>query len=125
MHLIINETVQQSLKRLKNYAEKHPLSMDDLLDTYNKQLEPVGTTEEHSCYVPTGFKVVFSIEKQVHGNTRHLSMSVDREGKLPSPQAVYLIMQLLGFTCTLEGADQVWVEEYAPNQSAINVLEVI
>lgn len=118
--LILNDEVKENLHQLRDYAEKHPLSFNDLLDIYNRQKEPPGNTKGYFIYVPVGYKVVFSVEQQKE-KIRHLSVGVGRENKFPSPEAVNVIMEHLGFRNTLHSGNcKVWIEE----NIAVNVVEL-
>ena len=122
--LILDGETKDKLQNLVAYAENNPLTMDDLLDTYNKQLAPVGDMSGHVVNLPFGFRVVYSIEQQVKGDVRHLSISVDDEGKLPNDVAVREVMKLIGFKNELEKCI-IKLEEIGPNRQAINVWEIV
>ncbi|MEK6829101.1 MAG: hypothetical protein AABY15_03160 [Nanoarchaeota archaeon] len=122
--LIIDDEIKDKLKNLASYAERNPFTMDDLLDTMNKQLAPAGDMEHYVVHIPFGYKVAFSIEQQAVGDVRHLSMSVDAVGKLPNVIAVEEIMKIIGFKNKLENC-VVKLEDIGENRQAINVLEII
>jgi hypothetical protein len=69
--------------------------------------------------IPDGYRVVFSIEEQPIGWCRHLSVSVDKKGKYPTPQAVELIMQEFGMGNDIDNSLKVWMEKEG---EAINVV---
>lgn len=121
---IIDEEVKSKLSKLAEHAYKNPFSMDDLLDLYNNQGKPAGDFDEFTVVLPFGYRIVFSIEKQVPGDIRHLSMSVDADGKLPNDVVVRECMKMLGFENELENCI-VSLEDISPNRQAINVLEII
>jgi len=120
--LIIDDLVRRCLEGLAEHAEENPLTMDDLLDTYNKQKKPIGDDDMHVVELPFGYRVVYSIEEQPVGKVRHLSMSVNEDKKLPNMEAVKEIMKILGFRNDIQDC-YVKLEDYAPNRQAINVLE--
>ena len=70
--------------------------------------------------IPDGYRAAFSIEEQPAGFVRHLSVSVDVPGKLPSVPAVRTIAEAFG----VNGWQRVWIEEFDPGHSAVNILEV-
>jgi hypothetical protein len=124
--LIIGETEQAELQRIKQYAEAHPYDLEAMVDRGRGKRVAPGELSVYRCLIPVGFKVVFSVEDhpQRSGKTirmRHLSVSVSAFNKLPSPEAVQLIMDELGFK-------RPWQEchidtEKFPGGQAITVIE--
>lgn len=82
----------------------------------------------HSLLLPIGFRATYSREIQPNapppGLCHHLSVSVDRPGKLPSPEAVKMILQEFGMGA-LDEADALWIEEIGPGERAINVVKLV
>ena len=122
--LMIDNEYSKKITDLKTFAELNPLTMDDLLDMYNKAKPVAGDTEGYYLYIPMGYKVVFTIEKQVKGDVRHMSMSVKDAKMLPNPFAVEQMLKLLGFkneliNCIID------LEPVGDGHQAINVLELI
>ena len=122
--LVIDEELKSNISKLVAYAEKNPFTMDDCLDVYNKAMEPAGDMKHYSLVLPFGYRIVYSIEQQPMGNVRHLSISVDADGKLPNIVVSQEIMKLIGFDNELEECI-VRLEDIAPKRQAINILEVI
>lgn len=54
---------------------------------------------------------------------RHLSISVDTKGSLPSPQAVELLAEEFGIAFPPKSG-LVWTEEFEPGHHAVNVIEL-
>ncbi len=124
--LIIGYTEKEKLSKLKEFAEAHPLSYGDLLDTYNGKKAAVGDDPRFVCYIPAKYRVVFSIEEQRKGQMRHCSISVVAKGKLPNPFACNELIKLLGFKNEINIENpckelQVWIEE----ERSINIAEFI
>lgn len=122
--LIIDDIVRARIGDVIAYAEHNVLSMDDLLDIHNKQGPAPGDMIGYVCFIPFGYNVVYSIEEQNPGKMRHLSISVDEDGKLPSPSAVEFIMQLFGFKKDLKECIVI-KQDCSPTRECINVLELI
>jgi hypothetical protein len=120
--LLIDNEVKADLNRLVEYAETHPFSIDDLLDIQNGVLPPPGDNPERVCLIPFDYRIVYSIEQQLKGDVRHLSMSVSGENKLPSIQAVETIMGFVGFKNGLQDCMK-YLEDVSENHQAINILE--
>lgn len=72
--------------------------------------------------LPVGYNATYTHETQPEAICRHLSVSVDRRGKLPSIEAVQAIMLLFHFVNEIRGCF-VWIEGMADHQQAINVVE--
>jgi hypothetical protein len=123
--LIIDGEAKLKLQALIAHAEKNVFSMDDLLDVHNKDMLCAGDLgSDFSCEIPRGYKVVFSLEDQPAGRVRHLSVSVNRPGLCPSPQAVQAIMEEIGFQHNILQC-QVKLEKVNKQTHAVNVWEVI
>jgi hypothetical protein len=121
---IIDDKLKTQIASLVAYAEKNPVSMDELLDTVNKQAKPVGDFSQHTLNLPFGYRIVYSIEEQPKGKIRHLSMSVNEDEKLPNEFVVREVMKLIGFKNELENC-MVKLENISPKRQAVNVLEII
>lgn len=99
---------RESIKQVKEFAEKNVLSFDDLLDIKNGAAPFVGRRKGHSCIIPSDFRIVYSVElhpkKDGSGFTklRVMSMSVPAEGKLPSVESVQMVLPELGYTSKFE-----------------------
>lgn len=74
--VVISEEEIDKIKGLAKFAEENALSMDDVLDTLNKQKLPVGDDERFVVELSNGIKIVYSIENQEVGVVKHLSVSV-------------------------------------------------
>ena len=119
---IVDDDIREQFSNLVSYAEKHPLSIDDILDTMNKEVLPVGDDPNHVINMPFGYRIVYSVENQPSGKVRHLSMSVDEDDKCPNMAAVQETMKMLGFKNDIENC-YVKLENISPKRKAINVLE--
>jgi len=116
--VIDNDTIER-IKEVVAWAEKHPQSMDDMLDVSLKDRLPIGDDENHIVMIPMNFRAVFSIDEYPQGNVRHLSVSCTKN--YPAPLAVEEIMKHFGFVNTLKDC-KVYLEEEV---RAINVCEKI
>lgn len=125
--LILGEEQKETLLKLKQNAESNPLSFDDLLDIYNGHQPMVGDREGFSCIIPVGYRVCLSIEDQPKKDgsgfmkTRHMSVSVATEGKLPNPEACKMIMSELGFKKELH---ECIVDFDTESKRAISIIEL-
>lgn len=122
--LIIGPAEKEAIKNLVDYAEKNIFSMDDLLDTKNKEMAPAGDMDGFSAFLPVGYKVVYTIEQQPAGKVRHLSVSVDTPGKYATPESIQVIMDEIGFQNPLLKCE-IGMEDIGSNHQAVNILEVV
>lgn len=110
---------------LRKYAEDHPIFVTD--EAVAKREVPIaGDDPNYTLEVPFGYRICFSMERQQIINqpellVRHLSVSVDTPGRLPSIPAVEMIMKELGFEGGIYDQDSVFLE----GEKAINVVQII
>ncbi len=72
---------------------------------------------------PWIFQVTFSIETgHPAGTCRHMSMSIDRAGRVPHPEAVWMVAQTLGFAGGLNACAS-WPEATEDGYQAINLAQ--
>lgn len=132
--LIIGPTEKAKIKEAVAWAEEHPvpwtrlegLALSDPSSVVSLDDRPAGFRASLSSFfveLPIGYLAAYSIEEQPAGNFRHLSVSVDRPGKLPSPEAVETIAKAFGFTSALDVPGRTWIEEFEPGQHAVNVVQ--
>ena len=125
--LIIDERGRQDIASVVSYAENHRVDIRSILRCIQGKESPIGDNPRHVCFLPCGFRVVYSIEQQSDGDWyRHISISINHPDRCPAPDAVRLISQEFGFQNALED-NMYWLEkcvtaEYSP---AVNVLEPI
>jgi hypothetical protein len=119
--LVIDEDTKSQIKDIISFAEKHRRDLSTLKKTMEGLVPPVGDILGHSMKIYRGYRAVYSIEEQPCGWCRHLSVSVDAEGKLPSIPAVEVLMGEFGFSGTINDCLNVWVEE----NMAVNILQQV
>ncbi len=133
--LVIAPEVLVKIKSLVSLAVENPVSGERLHAMSIGKEPPIGDDPRFVVIVPFGYRCAFSMEEQpMIGLSRHLSVSVDAPRKLPSPEAMAVLMEAFGFSrrfaavlargepFALGGAGVlggVWLEE----QRAINVVE--
>ena len=117
--LAINESVKAEIKQVIANAEQHRYDLAMMRKLISGDLPPAGDHARHVTIIPDGYRVVFSIEEQPIGWCRHHSVSVDKKGKYPTPQAVELIMQEFGMGNDIYNSLKVWMEKEG---EAINVV---
>jgi len=132
--LLIADAEKTAIRHALERAAQHPISVETLRqwqapDKAHLKLtdRPKGapTIPQRSQHVdlPIGYRAVISFEQQPQpmGLCKHLSISVERKGFLPSPEAVKAIAQEFGVIWP-DIAVHMWIEEFEPGHNAINLL---
>lgn len=134
--LIIGASQRAALAELRAKANADPIDMADAIEVIKTpagRAAHIDRMNRLSVSVPTAFMVTFSIERHPGGIMRHMSMSTARRGGSPTPAAVWMVCQELGYVgaARFDGCN-VWVEDLAPDQgsghgkeTAINVIQPI
>lgn len=127
--LIMTEEARQQIVALRKLAEDNPVNMVGLTERlqipYEKEMHMAQMTAQ-TMMIPMAFLVTFSIEfGHPVGPCRHLSMSVQREGRIPHPAAVWMVAKEFGFWGVIEDCEAVWNEELKSHGVAINVVQTL
>lgn len=130
--LILNDVMLAEIVAAVARARAAPVPRS-FLKAFNVEMPPSGTMalkdRPPGCErppsqvvdIPVGYRAAFSFENQPVGLVRHLSVSVDRPGFMPSVAAFYAIAEAFGFRHDARG--QTWLEEFAPGHHAVNLLQ--
>lgn len=121
---VIDYDLEGEIKKLVDFAEEHPFTMDDMLDVVNGDVLVAGDREGHYLNTPFGIRIVYSIEMQNAGKARHLSVSIDKDCSFPPPPVTREIMKLIGFENELEEC-LIDIEKFSETRGAVNIYEVI
>ena len=126
--LLIGPAERAALAKLRSFAAQHPIEMQGLLarlaDPAVKAMH-LRRMGRQTIKLPTAFAVTFSIETgHPCGVARHMSMSTDRAGRAPSPEAVWMVAEELGFVDELQSC-AVWLEDIGDGEKAVNVVQPI
>ncbi len=129
--LIIDERARRRLADLRARAMASPL---DVLQIMRDVKTPAGKAhhlakmEKQTVRIdgPWPFFVTFSVETGHRAGTcRHMSMSVFRKGRVPSPEAVWMVAAEMGFVGSLEACDGVWTENLSDGGVAVNIVQAV
>jgi len=126
--LLINPEVRERIMYLLLLAEMHPVQMIGLSERLKipevKALHMAHMTKQ-TILIPLAFMVTFSIELgHPCGTCRHLSMSVQRKDRVPSPPGVWMVAQEFGFWGSLKSC-AVWLEDLAGHGKAVNLVQPV
>lgn len=93
--LALGQSTTDRIAPVVAYAHAHPFSLKDLQEVVTKG-RVLGNDPAFRCELDFGYRCVFTVECHPVGWCRHLSISVDRPGKLPAGPAVLAISGLFG-----------------------------
>lgn len=130
--LVLGEEQRAQLAELRELASAHPVDMKWLTETIadpSHKKKHMNQMTKQSVEIPFGFIITYSIENgHPVGTCRHMSMSSPAKGRLPSPEAVDMVAELLGFvggfracTCWIEDLDR----GVAGREKAINLVQPV
>jgi hypothetical protein len=125
--LILGATQKRDLASLKAKATADPVDMAEVMRLVET---PAGHERHHrrmrslTIEIPVDFAVTYTIERghPIGVPCQHLSMSSHRHGRAPTPAAVWMICEELGFRGGLEEC-RVWTEDIGGRDIAINVVQ--
>lgn len=113
--LIIGPDTIDALRRLREKAAERPVDVPGVMET----IKTAGGRDRHQARMndltivipgPWAFMVTFSIDVgQPVGTCRHMSMSIDRKGRMPNQHAVWMVAEILGFVGGIKSCS-VWFE---------------
>jgi hypothetical protein len=97
----------------------------DAVTLAERKMAPIPRKPEQ-VELPVGYRVAIACEEQPAGICLHLSMSTSASGKVPSPQALLMLLQAMD----LEGQPvRTWIEEFEiegkPSGHAVNVVVLL
>jgi hypothetical protein len=127
--LVIDEEVKSQIKACIELAEANPVDMPALMkriQTVEGKAHHMAQMTRQTVKIPFAYLVTFSIE---HGHPcgpcRHMSMSVQREGRLPNETGLWMIAQEFGFWGTLRDCEAIYPEKLEGHGQAINIIQKI
>jgi hypothetical protein len=110
------------LKKLKEYAESNRFYLKDLYAIQRNEQPQAGDRKEHIVFAAIGYKIVFSIDETLsHKWVRHMSMSVNKPGRIPNEISLREVCDHLGFG----SFDNCLVQKEQYHKNAIEVLEYL
>jgi hypothetical protein len=128
--LVLTQPALKSLHDLAAQAAALPVDIQALvakIATPDGKRAHKAQMSEQTVVIPGiwPFLVTYS-EETGHpiGRARHMSLSIDRPGRVPSLHAVWLIAEILGFRDSLETC-HLWIEDLEGHGKAVNVAQEI
>ena len=123
-----------ALRKAVAKARSHPTPWEVLKGAVVKRDTDVVTLAERgglpkiekwieNVMLPFDWRVAISCEEQPAAILLHVSMSSPKKGRVPSPEAMMLLTDALGFDW--DNVARVWLEEFDPGHLASNMLIVL
>lgn len=127
--LLITSEIKAKFAKMREVAESLPIDIKELMET----IKVPALRAQHMRKMrlqtveipgPYAFYVTYSVEDgHPVGRCRHLSMSIDREGRVPSTAAVWMVAGDFGFTGELCTCEAIWVEDLSDGGKAVNLVQ--
>lgn len=126
--LFIGPLEKASLDALRTLAHARPIDMPELVERQHdpefRKAHKARMTEQ-SITLPMSYLVTFSVEEKHPGGTAwHMSMSTRTPGRVPTPEAVWMVAEALGFTGGLSACKH-WVEHLETHGVAVNLVQLV
>lgn len=124
--LIIGATQRKQIAELRVLAAANVQDPTQVINTARRDIKAYrDMMNALTVEIPLGYFVTYTHELQPHhGLCHHISISVDRPRKMPSVEAVEMLLEEFGME-PLKRSRGVWIEEVDPTTSAINILQTI
>lgn len=122
--LIIGGEERLAISQLQLLAAATPFDPQQVIAAAARDIQAVrDLMNGYTIKLPVGFNVTYSHENQPPGLCHHISISVDRRNKLPSPEAVEMILEAFEMR-PISASLKVWPEIIA-GEKAVNVLQLV
>jgi hypothetical protein len=126
--LEIGASERVALHRLRERATRHVVDMRQLvasLATPAGKLAHMEQMNEQTVDIPVGYLVTYSVEIGHPGGTaRHMTMSSSEQDKVPTPIALWMVAEELGFAGGLE-ACVLWPEHLLRGDHVTRTMNVL
>lgn len=126
--LIMDNNVRERIRELIATAQAHPVDMNRLartIKTPDGKARHMAQMNKQTVLIPLAFMVTFSIEHgHPCGTCRHMSMSVQRKGRVPNEHGLWLVAQEFGFMGNLKKCS-IYEEQLLGHGVAINVVQPV
>jgi hypothetical protein len=124
--VIIDENIKLKIKQLMMFAEKFVVTTEQLKLMIQGVLNPIGNDPRHFMIIPSGYRVVYSVEEQPRFLAKHISISVKKKGMYPHIEAVNEIISEFGFHKISQNKNETNLNQYIyceEESNAINIIE--
>lgn len=128
--VVISAAVREAIRVAIDEARKTPMPLDQVMSQAMPDKPSIALADRkmspnrplpQTVEIPVGVRCNLTFEEQPSGLCRHLSISVDAEGKMPNIPVVAMIAQEFGLKHgVFSPFCKTWSEEYEPGRWAIN-----
>jgi hypothetical protein len=126
--LIIGQTQRAELAALRELAHAMPQDVQVVMvqcRTPTGHALHLEAMKPFTIPLPTAFMVTFTLEiGHPAGLCRHLSMSSLRHSRTPTPEAVWMVAQELGFQGSIQDC-AFWLEDIGSGDAAVNIVQPV
>lgn len=93
--LVIDDNVRKKIDDIVGYAAADPLKLEPMVAIAKENPESLRNfMATYTIKIPLGYQATYTQEIQRNGRKyHHISISVDRPGKLPSREALHMICE--------------------------------
>jgi len=124
--LVMGQEEIAKLAELRERAARETIDMQEVAQKLNTdpayKKRHMDRMTELSVEIPFGFLVTFSVEQNhPDGTMRHMSMSSPDATRLPTPEAVWMAAEALGFVGSLKNC-AIWLEDLTQGR-AVNLVQ--
>jgi len=125
--LVIDGAIQKRIKEVIEFSTANPTPLEvikKLAETKEKGMLIPDLNSESQIDIPGGLSVVYTHEEQPNNVIcRHLSVSSVLKGRMPSEEAVMMMMNFFGFENLNIRELTFWIEDCGGEQKAVNIIE--
>ena len=123
--LVIGQTERARIAELRTLAAANPIDPLTAQAAAEKDMAAFRDFMGNMAVeLPVGYHVAYSHERQPIGVCHHISISVDRAGKVPHPAAVEMILGEFGMA-PMGQSVCLWIEDVGPTIKAINIVQLV
>lgn len=123
--LVIGQVQREQIATLRAIAGANPQDPRDVMFAAERGGEVFRAMMALlTVELPIGYFVTYSHETQPIGLCHHLSVSVRRPNKMPSVEAVEMILEEFGMR-PLQTSASIWNEQISPTIAAVNIVQKV
>lgn len=132
--LLITAETRAQIQVLIAFARANPVDAIAAIEADKRDRDAYrGSMDRFTIFIPFGFAVAFTFEKQPSGLFRHIAVSIDDKGNLPDPAMVCAICEEFGMGNILDqlagralsSIVKGWVEELEGGHCTVNLLQLV
>ncbi len=128
--LIIGDEEKAAIATVIERAKNNVVSNEMIRAMIEGRIKPKeGHNDHYSVLIPVGYRVTYTRECALREHPEvvlhHISVAVDRRGKMPNVHAVQVILQEFGMPTDFSEMAHSYIEDTADGSKAINLLALV